>query len=339
MQCPNCGKEALDINGRMICLDCGIEVAKGAPQNNLGETQPVQSEQTGGVPVSPVEAKEATITSPSLDNTTNLPSESDSTVSSPEVQSGLQTDTSVGTESSELNEKNQEEVAKDIYNKLNLDMPNNEPKEQTVQESLSDSQTTDVSSVSKAESVEPVLENLVSNEEEKVNITVVEKKEEAPSLNLTNAKSEELEKVEAKSVSEIVTKEPETPVASEPQSVQTQAGQVETSFSEPQNIPQVQSSPKVQMPVDTISNVNVGNISQQVPMGQASSIFPGAQSGTNTNMDVMPASGMARAGSIKKIVVIIIIVLFILGLFVAAYLYWDNFISLLGGDAPVEVIE
>lgn len=27
MQCPNCGKEALNVNGKYVCLDCGIEVA------------------------------------------------------------------------------------------------------------------------------------------------------------------------------------------------------------------------------------------------------------------------------------------------------------------------
>lgn len=32
MQCPNCGKEALNVNGRYVCLDCGIEIApNGSP--------------------------------------------------------------------------------------------------------------------------------------------------------------------------------------------------------------------------------------------------------------------------------------------------------------------
>lgn len=32
MQCPNCGKEALNVNGRYVCLDCGIEITpNGAP--------------------------------------------------------------------------------------------------------------------------------------------------------------------------------------------------------------------------------------------------------------------------------------------------------------------
>ncbi len=32
MQCPNCGKEALNVNGRYVCLDCGIEIApNGVP--------------------------------------------------------------------------------------------------------------------------------------------------------------------------------------------------------------------------------------------------------------------------------------------------------------------
>lgn len=35
MQCPNCGKEALNVNGKYVCLDCGIEVASpGAASND-----------------------------------------------------------------------------------------------------------------------------------------------------------------------------------------------------------------------------------------------------------------------------------------------------------------
>lgn len=30
MQCPNCGKEALNVNGKYVCLDCGIEVTSPA---------------------------------------------------------------------------------------------------------------------------------------------------------------------------------------------------------------------------------------------------------------------------------------------------------------------
>lgn len=33
MQCPNCGRESININGREICLDCGIEIAHLSPQN------------------------------------------------------------------------------------------------------------------------------------------------------------------------------------------------------------------------------------------------------------------------------------------------------------------
>lgn len=32
MQCPNCGKEAINVNGRYVCLDCGVEITPdGAP--------------------------------------------------------------------------------------------------------------------------------------------------------------------------------------------------------------------------------------------------------------------------------------------------------------------
>lgn len=49
MQCPNCGKEALNINGRMICLDCGIEIASGVTPAVNEETEPVISEAVSAV--------------------------------------------------------------------------------------------------------------------------------------------------------------------------------------------------------------------------------------------------------------------------------------------------
>lgn len=42
VQCPNCGKEALNVNGKYVCLDCGIEVASPADT----QTTPVETPQT-----------------------------------------------------------------------------------------------------------------------------------------------------------------------------------------------------------------------------------------------------------------------------------------------------
>lgn len=51
MQCPNCGREAININGREICLDCGIEIARGVTAAANEETEPVISEDAGTVDV------------------------------------------------------------------------------------------------------------------------------------------------------------------------------------------------------------------------------------------------------------------------------------------------
>lgn len=49
MQCPNCGVEAININGREICLDCGIEIASGVTPAANEETEPIISEDAGTV--------------------------------------------------------------------------------------------------------------------------------------------------------------------------------------------------------------------------------------------------------------------------------------------------
>jgi hypothetical protein len=38
MQCPNCGKEAINVNGRYVCLDCGIEITAGEAQAPVENT-------------------------------------------------------------------------------------------------------------------------------------------------------------------------------------------------------------------------------------------------------------------------------------------------------------
>lgn len=39
MQCPNCGKEAINVNGKFVCLDCGVEITPGEP--STASSQPV----------------------------------------------------------------------------------------------------------------------------------------------------------------------------------------------------------------------------------------------------------------------------------------------------------
>ena len=51
MQCPNCGREAININGREICLDCGIEIARGVNSVESVETEPVIPTDTDAVTV------------------------------------------------------------------------------------------------------------------------------------------------------------------------------------------------------------------------------------------------------------------------------------------------
>lgn len=49
MQCPNCGKEALNVNGRFVCLDCGVEISTtGTPivQTQTNPTPVVNHSQT-----------------------------------------------------------------------------------------------------------------------------------------------------------------------------------------------------------------------------------------------------------------------------------------------------
>lgn len=47
MQCPNCGKEALNVNGRYVCLDCGIEIATNGAAINYQEPQSSSQQPVG----------------------------------------------------------------------------------------------------------------------------------------------------------------------------------------------------------------------------------------------------------------------------------------------------
>lgn len=58
MQCPNCGKEAINVNGKFVCLDCGVELNPAAenavtPANQPAITpEPSISKYSGSAPVS-----------------------------------------------------------------------------------------------------------------------------------------------------------------------------------------------------------------------------------------------------------------------------------------------
>lgn len=41
LKCPNCGKEAINVNGKFVCLDCGVELN---PSDTSTNSQPTQSE-------------------------------------------------------------------------------------------------------------------------------------------------------------------------------------------------------------------------------------------------------------------------------------------------------
>lgn len=63
MQCPNCGKEALNVNGRYVCLDCGVEISpEAATTNTASETTNTVNNHTpvadGNVVISTVESEQ-----------------------------------------------------------------------------------------------------------------------------------------------------------------------------------------------------------------------------------------------------------------------------------------
>lgn len=39
MQCPNCGKEAINVNGKYVCLDCGVEINKDTDTSEAAKDQ------------------------------------------------------------------------------------------------------------------------------------------------------------------------------------------------------------------------------------------------------------------------------------------------------------
>jgi len=75
MKCPNCGEEAVNINGRHICLDCGIEVSQGSEQPEAGAinesqvstnqqqavVEEVEAPPLGQVNIQPVQEAEASV--------------------------------------------------------------------------------------------------------------------------------------------------------------------------------------------------------------------------------------------------------------------------------------
>lgn len=348
MKCPNCGKEALDINGRQICLDCGIEVAHGAPTEPKTEnSEPVQA--PGEKPAQEQPQIPETYDRTSMDSSkSKAPS-----ISDVEPIPDLGPKPEVG-----VTEEKQEDKVADIIQDLQGGVSEEKPGREKVTEDLgtkevetptAQSEPVELEESENIETEMPSTEQSFETAEdgEKVGITVAKKKEEAPNLDLTNARSEELENVEAKPVSEIVPKEPDlnlnqnTTVENDKPPVPNVQGpevyvnqnQTATPVATTPETPKQQ--PQAQMPVDSISFGNVESSaapsSEPVPIN-----YQGVKA--NTGMDVMPASGMARSGSIGKIIIIILLIVFVLALMVLGYLYWDSFISIFE-EGPVNVIE
>lgn len=69
MQCPNCGKEAINVNGKFVCLDCGIEITPASASPSVPAEPPIINH-------NPVFASEPDAASaPTQPETSNIPVE------------------------------------------------------------------------------------------------------------------------------------------------------------------------------------------------------------------------------------------------------------------------
>lgn len=73
MKCPNCGKEAIFVNGKYVCLDCGIEISpEQQAAQNMTESQVFASDLPVAAVAEPIAAQEPETASPV---TEDLPTE------------------------------------------------------------------------------------------------------------------------------------------------------------------------------------------------------------------------------------------------------------------------
>jgi len=346
MQCPNCGKEALNINGRQICLDCGIEVAHGVsnaePQSI--EENTVEEKTLSNVPPPP--PKEEVVAQENLDNVGKDELEAKGSIL-PAQETKEKIATMEPTQESSQIEK--EDLTEQSTESSISEAPKIEEKDEGLKKSdvfteevskeisASEALPPESASFEKSEESSPIFED--GAEGEKVNLIVAEKKEEAPKVDLTKPRSEDFENVEAKPISELVPKEP--PVEAPPTIKQSEA--VSTTVNVPTGNTGFGGRHTAETPVsspitsvDTITSNTYGSTTQTNVQSPYS--YPISSPLTGDGMEVMPASVM-RSGIVKKIIIISIIVGIIIAIIVLGFIFWDKFIGLISGTGPMGIIE
>lgn len=99
MQCPNCGKEAINVNGRYVCLECGIELSQsGAPVNPPPVSPAVDNHAPANLSdamVPPTPTPPSTPKEPAFPNTSDAPTANPTEPSVPGQEPTPATDTPI----------------------------------------------------------------------------------------------------------------------------------------------------------------------------------------------------------------------------------------------------
>lgn len=350
MQCPNCGREAININGREICLDCGIEIAQSAAMPEPAEEAMESSQINTAADIS-----DNVFTDTSAFKSENLEKEEN-------ISSGLNVPDQSSTEQPVAGESSLTEIISPERTEVETESQIEVNPKEKIGEVTTQQEST----------IESPVEQRQEEAEEKsreIPVTVATEKEELPKVNLGSPQSKNFESVESKPMEEIVPKEPVVPQAEIPSQIQPAdtdfsseelrpemlknesketASQIEVSSNIPENAgTEVQSVPRQEIPqqaplfkpVDTISYGNV-NLPDQAPGPSFSgSSFPGQSGG---NMEVLRAHGISGGRIFKKIFITTLTILILIAIFGIAYIYKNKFQNLINTatqEESAEVIE
>ncbi|MCL4386914.1 MAG: hypothetical protein M1355_00710 [Patescibacteria group bacterium] len=309
MKCPNCGEEAVNINGRQICLDCGIEVAVSDPSaNTTVETEP---------------ADEVTVQTPAGENLPVMPNQVETNANEPktaEMLSDNQTEPqeTIPGVSKETTSPSAEESEKPLTNIAPEEEASSEP---TIADIASDSETEETVP---NETTEPLPENQDKFDPSQI---FEAPDSESPSVDESSAGSEN--PIFNQSVSE------ETPT--------------ETSVQNPEPLESFNATqPETQAPASGpfVDNIVPTDGLNQILDNPVETSHVGADIGISSDIEVLPARRISR-GSIFKLIIFTIILFLVLLTFLIIYFKFDSIKKLVyprvqmenTNEEPVKIIE
>lgn len=343
MQCPNCGKEAININGREICLDCGIEIAQNISASADSSTD-VQSADTS-LEIDDSVFKD-TSTEGDIDTSLDGGREeissfgTDLEQSSPEQFVSGETRDNLGGEGSSSPEET------DIAN----DQLSNDDTKGSLQVPRPEEKTT-VSDVSEEE------KTAEKQEGEDIPVFAAVEKEELPKLNLGNPRSEKFEEIESEPFSETNLQtsdiKPEKGSFEEPEDSISEIGLTKLTKGGGQSEIKAQEdiSQKKEDLLDNFpNNLQVSNFSQ---MPKVDSINYGNVYATNqtpknfsnqgfsniSNTEILPVRGITGKMTFKRALSVLVVFIILLTIFGILWFFRGKVLNLVNIKELTESVE